>query len=656
MKKFILYPILSLLGIVLLLVLMVGGVLFFKPTLIINPKNIDFVLKKTKILKSHSWSDADITHQWIKWNKRIIKGYFKNLCFEFDNETAYLNSCLSEISWDFTVTYVKGEGVKSLTNKPIFIRDEFSKIVIKDNKTPPPKDESPPNIWSYWNMFWSPLVPDLDFVFDRNELTLKDETYKFDVTITKNPKKFHAESLGFQLNANPEGFALLAPSKYKVPKVKFNPPLHLYDVKLTGLVKKDGISLDLSGSLEKILFHVTSKLDLPLKDSFTSVPFKKQVLLATKGEIRVPDVAQAVGRFAPSPFNVLPAPLNSMGGTINIDITTRASDKKEEGIVNAKTTIDLKSKEQVFLMDLGTDLFLNLVSMKPESILAEIDFKKVNLALPKISKKSLPPQFSPDKRIITQKDKDKEKAAKKTKSEMEMSFRLEATEEKSLHLNTNLLDQPLRLNFDLNVIDGDLKHGFVKVLPLKTKVFKRPIQIPSMRVNFNAPAEPVLVGQVLFPLPEYKITMDLEGPISQPRYAFSSKPPLSRNDIYSVLLFGRPLDDLDPDDKRSASQTNQILAQGIMSLSVLYFLAGSPVEYIGYDPNSKSATAQFRLGSKSSLRVGGDSEGLNSTGVRQTIGKGWYIDTSATSTQKSATGTTGNARDYGVMLERIISY
>ncbi|WP_408097339.1 translocation/assembly module TamB domain-containing protein [Peredibacter sp. HCB2-198] len=654
MKKFILYPVLSFLGLVLVLLLILSGVLFFKPTLIINPKNIDFVLKKTKILKSYSWKEADITHEWIRWNERIIKGYFKSLCFEFDNDSAYLNTCLAEVSWDFTVAYVKGEGLKSITNKPFFIRDEFSKILVKENKNPPSKDEGPPNIWRYWTVFWSPLVPDFDFIFDKNELSVKDEIYKFDVTVLKTPKTFHMKSLGFLLNANPQEFNLLAPPRYQVPRIKFNPPLHLYNLKLHGRVKEKGIPLDLSGALEKILFHVTSEIELPLKDTFSSLNFRKKTVLATKGEVKVPDIKKAIGRFAPGPFNVLPAPLNSMDGTIKVDLTTKNAAKKENAIVNAKTSIDLKSKEQIFLMDLGIDLDLSLLTFKPESILAMIDFKQVNLRLPRISTKGLPPQFSPDKRIVTAKDK--KKVEKEAPSQMEMTFRLEANEENSLHLRSNLLDEPLRLNFDLNVEEGNLKNGFVKILPLKTKVFKRPISVPSMRINFQAPAEPVLVGQVVFLLPEYKITMDLEGPISQPRYAFSSRPPLSRNDIYSVLLFGRPLEELDPDDKRSASQTNQILAQGIMSLSVLYFLAGSPVEYIGYDPDSKTATAQFRLGSKSSLRVGGDSEGLNSTGIRRSIGKGWYIDTSATSSQKNNTSTTQNARDYGVMLERIISY
>ena len=650
MKRYVITPILSFLMVFMVVLLILFGILFVDPTIIINPKNINWALKKSNVLQSYSWADANITHQWISWNDRIIKGYFKDLCIEFDSEAAYLNTCLSEISWDFKVTYQ--DGIRSITNKPIFIRGDYSNIVLKDSKTPP-KDEPPPDIWGYWSMLWSPLVPDFDFKFLKNNVAMKDKSFEFDVTVVKSPKELLAETMGFRLLADPDEITIKAPPKYPVPgNLKFNPPLHLYDFKIHADMKETGIPILVTGSLEKIIFKVESYVDLPLKSSLGSLSFKKKTVLATKGEILVPEFKQAVGRFAPRPFNLMPAPINSMNGTIKVLITTKDSEKKEAAIINAMTNIDLKSSEQVFLMDLGTDVLMNLLTMKPESILAMVDFKKVNIKLPRISKKSLPPQFTPDSRMKTQKEIDK---AKEKKSETEMSFHLEATEEKSLHLMTELLDQALRLNFDLNVENGDLKTGYFKILPLKTKVFKRPIYIPSMRVDFNHPIDPVIKGQVIFLLPEYKITMDLEGPIKAPHYAFSSKPPLPKNDIYSVLLFGRPLADLDPDDNRAAAQTNQVLAQGIMSLSVLYFLAGSPVEYVGYDPESKTASAQFRLGSKSSLKVGRDSEGANTTGIRQSIGKGWYVDTSATNTQKTTTEN-NNSRDYGVLLERIISY
>lgn len=654
MKKYVLYPILGVFSLLLLLILVLAGILFFKPTLIINPTNLDYALNRAKVLKSHSWSDAEISHEWIKWNKRNIKGHFKNLCFEFENESARLKNCLAEISWDFEITYEWKIGFKSITNRPIYVRGDFSETLIKDNSEAP-KNNTPPDVWRYWSVLWGDLIPDFDFNFLKNELTSEGKKFLFDIALVKSPKEMKGESMGVKLIADPEGFLLIAPPRYQVPgNLKFDPPLFLHDVKLYARIKKENILLKLTGALEDLPFQVNSQIDLPLEGDLASVGFRKKVALSTRGEIKVPQVKKAVGRYAPKPFNVLPAPLNSMDGTIKVLITTSDSGKKESVMIKAKTLVDLKGAQQVLLMELGTDLRLNLVTSKPETVLVDVDFKKVNLKLPRISKKSLPPQFTPDSRIKTGPTlKAKEDQGKEP--EMDLTFRLEAKGENSLQMASNLLDEALRVNFDLNIERGRLKDGYIKSLPLKTTVFKRPISVPSMQINFSYPIEPVLVGQVLFLLPEYKITMDLEGPISKPRYAFSSVPPLSRNDIYSVLLFGRPMAELDPDDKRAAGQTNQILAQGIMSLSVLYFLAGSPVEYIGYDPDSKSATAQFRLGSKSSLRVGGDSEGLNSTGIRQSIGKGWYIDTSATSSQKTSTSSS-TARDYGVLLERIMAY
>jgi autotransporter translocation and assembly factor TamB len=220
-------------------------------------------------------------------------------------------------------------------------------------------------------------------------------------------------------------------------------------------------------------------------------------------------------------------------------------------------------------------------------------------------------------------------------------------------LKTDLLDEALRLNFKLLIDQGELKNGFVDILPLKTTVFKRPIEVPSAKIKFHAPLEPTMDAGIIFKLPEYTITMLLEGPLSKPRYAFSSEPPLPQNDIYAVLLFGRPIAELDPDSKNAAQRTNMMLTQGILSLSVLYFLAGSPVEYVGYDPQSGEASAQIGLGAKTSLRVGAGESGSTSTGVRRSLGKGWYLDTSVQNNQNTSTSDT---KDYGVLLERVIAY
>jgi hypothetical protein len=190
------------------------------------------------------------------------------------------------------------------------------------------------------------------------------------------------------------------------------------------------------------------------------------------------------------------------------------------------------------------------------------------------------------------------------------------------------------------------------VLPLKTTIFRRAIRLQKFKVNFNPPLDPILVARILFPLPEYKITLNLEGPVSSPRHSFSSEPPLPQNDIYAVLLFGRPMAELDQADRVAVNQSNRLLSQSLLNLAVLYFFAGSPIEHIGYHPETNRATAQIGLGSRASLRVGGDQEGINSTAVRRSLGRGWYIDTSV----QNVTPNNSETRDFGVLLERIIAY
>lgn len=652
MKKFFLYPILVLLGLIVTLLLGLFLVLFFNPTLIVNPQNLDWVLRKTHILKKWSWDEAVFSHEWMKWNERNISGHFRDFCFEFDHEAVNYSTCLREISWNFKVEFFRGQGLRSVTNKPISIRGDWTNILLKETPSKEKGPVAPPDIWSYWSMLWSPLVPDMDFIFQKNKISTKGKEFGFDVELQKKLKELEIKGLGFTLWANPDMLKLMAPKDFEIPyDLKYAPRLHLYNTELVAHMKEEGIPVLLHGSLESIRFKINSFLDLPLKDGFDTLALRKKMFLATSALVEVQEVKKNIGRFAPKPFNVLPAPLSGMDGGITVKVTTHPEKKNELALVKAMTNIDLKSKEQVLFMDLGTDVVMNLMTFKPESILLGVDFKRVKIKLPRISKKRMPPQFLPDKRIQKTIKPKTEKAESKT----DMKFKIEALGDKALGVSSNLLDEILRLNLDLLIENGNVEKGFVKILPLKTKVFKRPIKIPSMLVKFNYPAEPVLDGVIKFKLPQYEITMKLEGPISDPRYAFFSKPPLSLSDIYSVLLFGRPMSELDPDDKRAAGQTNEVLANGVLSLSVLYFLSGGTVEYVGYDPDSKNAMAQFGLGSKSSLRVGGDKEGLNSTGIRHSIGKGWFIDTSAQSGQKSSTNPS-NSTNYGVMLERIIAY
>lgn len=649
MKRILLY----LLGITstLLFVVMfsLAGILFFRPLWILNPKTIDMVLKKTHILKSWSWKEGEFEHQWVNWNRRIVKGHFKDLCFEYENPTIAYATCFETISWNFELSYTWKEGFFSKSKEPIFIRSNDTKVALKENQAPNTKS-SPPDIWSYWNLFWSNMVPDIDGYWKKIQLTFSGKSKDFALKLIKSPQRLKVEGSNLTLLANPTGFELLLPKKYRIPKkISFLNPLYFTEAKLKGEVRKHEISIHLTGEMASLGFDITTKLDLPVKEAFTSLNFRKKIILQTKAKIHMPDIKKSLATVAKDPYRELPAPINAMNGGIEFNLHSESMKNPEMVLIKSSMALKMQGGKQVLDLAMGNEVPLNVMTFKPGSVLVGIDFNKVSLQLPRISKKSLPPQFLPDSRF----KKVPYQKPVKTEPKIDLALHLEGLDSEAMMIKTDLLDEILRLNFDLYIDKGQLKKGFISMLPLKTTVFRRPIHIKSFKINFNYPHPPVIMGQIVFPLPEYKISLELEGPISKPRYKFRSDPPLGQNDIYSVLLFGRPMDDLNQSDKSNAQKTNQILAQGILSLSVLYFFAGSPVEYIGFDPGSGKATAQFGINSKTSLNIGRDQEGVNSSGIRKSIGKGWYLDTTVQSPSSSSSSTQKNL---GVILERVMAY
>lgn len=644
MKKFFLFFFI----LIILPLLIAGSLLFFHPLLIINPKNLAWLLHRTKALDEWSWKEARFSHERKGLLHRNFEGEFRDFCFKTNKASFKINACIEKLAWDFDFLYERGLKVKTLS--PVELSSSFLELTPLKKTTDVKTDSSLPDIYKNWKRLWSSYIPDLNLSFNKIILILEERTFETDLSIFKTKDALTLKAHEFTLNADPEKIVLMAPQKYPFPKdLGATRPIYFRDFSLVANINKKGIPLALEGYIENISVKVISFIGLPLKHGFSSVEFRKSTLKGTSGEVKLTGLKESLLHYAPPPYNKLPAPLNIMDGDIIFNLSTSEA-AHHSVLFNGDLNINLKSKDQVVDVSLLGKIPFDVMTFKRGKTEININFQKLALKLPRLSKKVMPPQFKPDGRF----KKSKEIGIAKKRRGPPLSTEITATGENALHLKSNLLDEPLRLNLDLLIKDSAIKDGYVKILPLKTTVFKRPIHVQETSIVFSPRFDPVIESTIVFPLPEYKVTMNLEGPLSKPRYAFSSKPPLPESDIYAVLLFGRPMDDLAPEDRTNASRTNQVLSQGLLSLSTLYFLAGSPVEYVGYDPESGVATAQIGLGKKSSLRVGGGQEGLNSTAIRRSLGKGWYLDTSV---QDTKMGTQANqTQNFGVMLERIISY
>jgi hypothetical protein len=65
-----------------------------------------------------------------------------------------------------------------------------------------------------------------------------------------------------------------------------------------------------------------------------------------------------------------------------------------------------------------------------------------------------------------------------------------------------------------------------------------------------------------------------------------------------------------------------------LDLASLYLLASTPVESVGYDPQTGAVSARFRIASGTSLNVSkSQQEDMESIGIRKRIGSNWSIVT-----------------------------
>lgn len=650
----IIATVLSMVGILSLLTLILVGILFFNPTYIVNPKNINFALEQSDLLESWSWKSGEINHQWIKWNHRRFSGNFSDLCLKRVTKEFTVDGCMEEVAWNFDLKWNLNSGFTYDIKKPLMIVSKKFKVYLLDDQS-----LIAPDYLAYWDFLWSGALPDFNFRFDSLEIEKNKKTKDIDLTVEKNAESLTASSLNYKIVANPEEIVITAPKKIIVPyDLKTINPLYFDELKLMARIQENRIPFEITSKIANTKLVLSSELTKQiLRQKLTHAQLWEIILLNTKGSLKINKITETLKELVKPPFNILPAPLNSMEGPLDLKLSVNKSDQ----LVTIKITsmLDMRGTNQFLILDLNSEFPYDSKNNSFGAGIFGIDFKKVLLSLPKLSKTKLPPQFRPDPRfkgvkiVAVNKNDPKKNKPKKKKAEVTMS--LEAIGENALAIKTNLLDEILKLNLKFNISGSTIQDGFIETKPLRTKVFKRPVYLSSLKIIFEAPLEPEIQSTIEFHLPEYLITLKLVGPLSKPRTAFSSKPPLPEDDIIAVLLFGRPLAGLNPEDKSATRGATQIISQGVLSLAVLYYLAGSPVESIGYDPDTKVVSAQFGLGKKNSLRVESakNSGGIGAYGVRHALGKGWYIDSTV---EESTNVSSSGGKNLGVLLERIISY
>jgi hypothetical protein len=171
--------------------------------------------------------------------------------------------------------------------------------------------------------------------------------------------------------------------------------------------------------------------------------------------------------------------------------------------------------------------------------------------------------------------------------------------------------------------------GNIHVANFPLELFRRDANVERFDLALADPTrDSSMNGEIRLAYTDYTIRVLLLSTVGKPVIRFVSEPPLTEDQIVSVLLFGKQIDELDSDQAESVGRTRAAVADGALGLASLYVLASTPIESVGYDPNTGVATAKVRLAEGTSLNVASStSNHLEEVGVRKRLGPHWTIDT-----------------------------
>jgi hypothetical protein len=173
--------------------------------------------------------------------------------------------------------------------------------------------------------------------------------------------------------------------------------------------------------------------------------------------------------------------------------------------------------------------------------------------------------------------------------------------------------------------------GHIDAGQFRVEFFRREATVESFHIGLaDKPENQPIKGLVRFSNNDYLVFLDILGTAGKPLYVFRSEPPLAQNEIIAVVLFGRTPTELDVDQMQSVDDMRGALADGAVNLLSMYYLATTPVESIGYNPQTKIFSARVRIQDGLSFSVGSYADTQSQVGIKKRLGGGWSVETSGT--------------------------
>lgn len=340
---------------------------------------------------------------------------------------------------------------------------------------------------------------------------------------------------------------------------------------------------------------------------------------------RIPDFQKIANEIRWTRFQI-PAPFYRLKGPVELKVDGQ-NFSQQKGELALQLRTDLKDGLQAIQIEApGTLVFERLFSPQRKLRLqSEVLIHQLRIELPRLSILNLP-TLKMDSRFSST------KAAPPPQPSMNWSVHLKLkTPKDPVVLFSNLLNQPLKLNLDQQLVLGSKLDtaftGLTQVQTMDVELFRRIIRVENFDFNRQNSRVTQLNGLFSFANSEVKVRIRLLGTTSAPQIVWESDPPLSQRQIISIIVFGKSLNELTQAETSSAQNLERAFSDGALGIASLFLLASTPIESVSYDPITGTYAARLKVDGKTSLSLGSDFEDRQSLSLRRQLGGAWSINT-----------------------------
>ncbi len=345
--------------------------------------------------------------------------------------------------------------------------------------------------------------------------------------------------------------------------------------------------------------------------------------------LEIPEFQRFTENFKRGPWAV-PAPFNVLRGSVALHLEGEADWKV--GSFPFHLSTHLHSSTQVLkLRGSGYLIVSDYLKRADWRLGVDAVLTQVQIEFPRLDW-AKPPRLVPDSRFYE--SWPPEKPSRHPAFHYRISVRTEVGH--PALILSNFSQRKIPVTFQVLFSDSEAISGMVRLASFPVEIFNRKAQIESLQLTFRDPLTSSLIfGSMQTTYADYKITIQLGANLERPQVHLISEPALPESQIASVLLFGRPLDELTSSESSSVGNTRAAIADQALGLASLYVLASTPVQSLAYDPATGIVSARVKLGEGISLNLGTNVKESAVVELQQRLGSNWSLHAGVGSSEGS---------------------